>query len=258
MTKFNRTQFLLDLNKAKRLSTKEFIERAKELYGDKFDYSKTEYITARQKVIITCPEHGDFEILPQHHLKGKSSGGCRKCGIEEINKDRKLTQEQFIERIKDIQGLSFEKTVYSDKRKKVIVTCKIHGDYKTTAEVLLKGCGCPKCKSSLGENLIEKILKEKNIIYEHQRTFEGLSYKRRLAFDFYLPFYHACIEFDGEQHYRPIKYWKGEKGFEELQIKDNMKNVFCQKNNIPLLRVRYDSQNIEKEVLDFINTLNKF
>lgn len=258
MVEFNRKQFLLDLNKAKRLSTKEFIERAKELYGDKFDYSKTEYITARQKVIITCPEHGDFEILPQHHLEGKSSGGCRKCGIREINRNKRFTKEKFLERVKSIKGLSFEKTIYKNKRSRVIVTCDIHGDYQTTAEVLLKGHGCPKCKYSFGENIIEALFKRENIIFEQQKTFKGLSYKRLLKFDFYLPEYKTCIEFDGEQHYRPIQYWGGEKGFKELQIKDSLKNVYCQVNNIPLLRVRYDSQNIEKEVLDFINTLNKF
>ena len=55
---------------AKKMTTAEFIARAKEVHGDKYDYSKTEYVDAQTKVCVTCPVHGDFFQLPGHHLKG--------------------------------------------------------------------------------------------------------------------------------------------------------------------------------------------
>lgn len=244
---FNRKDFMLALNKAKRLTTEQFIEKAKQIYGDRFDYSKTEYINATTKLTITCRIHGDFKVLPQHHIRKDNSAktGCKLCGKEAINRNRRFTQEQFLERVKGIEGLSFDKSVYKNKRESIIVTCKIHGDYKTTPDVLFKGCSCPKCKLSYGETFIENILKRFNIIYFRQQSFPGLRYKKPLKFDFYLPSYNLCIEYDGEQHYKPIEYWGGEKNYEVSQLKDNLKKDFCKKNNISLLRIRYDDKDIE-------------
>lgn len=254
---FDRKVFMNTLNKSKRLTTEKFIEKAKQIYGDRFDYSKTEYVNARTKIVITCREHGDFLILPQHHLKndGSAKTGCSYCGKKAINRNKRFTQEQFLERVKSIEGISFEKSIYKDKRSKIIVTCNIHGDYNTTPDVLFKGCGCPKCKSSKGEIEIENIFKNLRIPYFTQQSFKNLSFKRALKFDFYLPYYNACIEFDGEQHFKPVKYWNGEKGFEDLQIKDRLKEDFCRIKNIPLLRIRYDDENIEKTIKDFLQNL---
>lgn len=252
MEKFNRKDFMLELNQAKRLETKEFILKAKQIYGDRFDYSETEYINARTKLKIICKLHGEHLLLPHHHLNGTAGGGCPQCGKSSINDNKRLTQQQFIERIKDIKGLSFEKTIYIDKRKKVIVTCKIHGDYETSAEILLKGHGCPKCVSSNGENKIEIILKKLNISFKPQKTFKGLVYVRSLRFDFYLPDYNSCIEFDGEQHFKCVSYWGGEKGFKDLQIKDALKVAYCQVNNISLLRIRFDESDIESAIRGFL------
>lgn len=253
MEKFNRKDFILELNKAKRLTTEEFIEKSKQIYGDRFDYSKSEYLTARDKLVIICPLHGEFKILPQHHLRGNiKSGGCRKCGLSIINDNNRFTQENFIDKVKNIKGVTFDKTIYKNRRSGIIVTCKIHGDYNTTAEITLKGHGCPKCKFSFGENLVEVILKNNNLKYEQQKVFKGLVYKKSLRFDFYLPDYNACIEFDGEQHYKPIDYWGGEKGFKDLQIKDALKVAYCQVNNISLLRIRFDESDIESAIRGFL------
>jgi hypothetical protein len=143
-----RKKSLSDFNKkTKRLTNKEFIDKAILIHNTKYDYSLVSYETAFIKVKIVCPIHGEFLQSPTHHLRGS---GCKECGKKKINKNKILTQEQFIDRIKDIPNLSFEKTIYKDKRSKVIVTCKIHGDYETTAEVLLKGNGCKKCALSNG------------------------------------------------------------------------------------------------------------
>lgn len=236
---------LKEFNRTKRLSNEEWVENAKKIHGDKYDYSITMYKTARTKLKIICPIHGVQEMLPHHHLKGH---GCGKCGRKEINKSngRKFTQEIFLEKVKHIEGLSFEKTVYKSKRDAVIVTCHQHGDYETKAEVLLKGCGCPKCKSSEGEKQIRKWLQEKNIVFMEQMGFPGCNYKKKLLFDFYIPSMNLCIEYDGEQHYRKVNYWGGEKGLRVRQIKDKIKNDFCKEKNIKLLRISYICNIIKK------------
>ena len=68
-----------------------------------------------------------------------------------------------------------------------------------------------------------------------------------MPFDFYLPAYNLCIEFDGEQHFKSIKHFGGEKRLSIQKIKDNIKTEYCKNNNIKLLRIPYyDFNNIEK------------
>jgi Zn finger protein HypA/HybF involved in hydrogenase expression len=235
----------------KKLTTEQWIQQAKELHGDKFGYTNTVYSTAKAKLIIECPEHGPQEMLPQHHLKGY---GCGVCGKKQINisNGRQLTQEQFLDRVKDIPGLTFTNTFYKTKREKIVVTCNIHGDYTTTAEVLLKGCGCPKCKSSKGEDKIETWLLTKGINFEIQKDFQGCFYNKQLKFDFYLPDHNMCIEYDGEQHFKSIEYWGGVQGYQKRIIKDSIKDGYCRGNNIVMLRIAYN-QNVEEVLEQYFN-----
>ena len=228
----------------KRLSTEQWINLAKEVHGDKYNYSITMYSTAKTKLKIICPTHGEQEMLPHHHIRGY---GCGKCGKEQINisNGKQLSQQQFLEKVSNLQGLDFSNSTYKNKRSNITVRCIIHGDYTTKAEMILKGCGCPKCKSSKGEDIIETWLLKNSISYITQKTFEGCSYKRLLKFDFYLPNYNMCIEYDGEQHFRPIKYRGGLEGFKKLIIKDGLKNLYCQENNLSLLRISYKDNIIE-------------
>jgi hypothetical protein len=248
---FLQKEALQRVNKAKRLSTQQFIDKAKALHGEKFDYSITEYVNATTKIKIVCREHGEQEMLPHHHTHSKSYG-CSVCGKQAINNKKQFTTEEFISKISDLKGLNFDKTVYKSKREKVIVTCLIHGDYETKAEILLKGHGCRKCSSvnSRGEKDIESWLEENNILFIPQKQFKNCigERKRRLSFDFYIPEKNLCIEFDGKQHFKSIEYWGGEEGLKRRQQSDKIKTEFCQKNNINLLRVSY-SENIREKLL---------
>jgi len=67
-----------------------------------------------------------------------------------------------------------------------------------------------------------------------------LKYKSLLYFDFYLPDYNICIEYDGEQHFRSIEYWGGDKQFEIIKLRDNLKSEYCKDNNINLLRLNFN------------------
>jgi hypothetical protein len=129
---------------SKRKTTDDFITEAKKIYGDKYDYSKVEYINANTKVCIICPEHGEFFTTPHDFLRGH---GCPVCGRERTVSARKVTQEEFISRVIEIHGnkYDFSKAVYVNNRTKVDVYCPEHGWFKITPNSLLNGCGCKEC-----------------------------------------------------------------------------------------------------------------
>ena len=124
---------------SKRYDNEEFIRRSKEIHGEKFDYSKTDFKNTTERVIITCPIHGDFLQLPSVHLKG---GGCRKCYGH-----YKLTTEEFIEKAKELYAeYDYSKVVYEKSNRKVCIICPEHGEFFITPDNLInQKQGCKKC-----------------------------------------------------------------------------------------------------------------
>jgi hypothetical protein len=131
-------------------NTQEFIDRAKKLNGDKFDYSKVDYKNSQTHVTITCKTCGDtFEQTPNNHLRGK---GCRKCSYKlRGNKNRK-TKEQFILESQKIHTdesnnpiYDYSQVNYISARKKVNIICKIHGMFEQCPSDHLSSKGCSKC-----------------------------------------------------------------------------------------------------------------
>ena len=68
---------------SKRSSKEEFIKRANEKHGDKYNYSKVDYVNNQAKVCIICPEHGEFWQTPNSHLNGV---GCPKCNLSHLER----------------------------------------------------------------------------------------------------------------------------------------------------------------------------
>lgn len=126
--------------------------------------------------------------------------------------------------------------------------CECGNFSKVTTSNLTSGTStsCGKCvsNSSQGVLKIEKSLKENNIKYIREYRFKDCKYKNTLPFDFYLPQYNCCIEFDGEQHFYPCAKFGGEEAFEQTQIRDEIKNEYCKVNNINLIRIPYYDKNI--------------
>ena len=117
------------------------------------------------------------------------------------------------------------------------------------------GNGCPQCQESKGERQVRQWLENKNIIYTYQKTFKDCKYIKVLPFDFYISKYHACIEYDGKQHFEPVDFaGRGEEWalqqFEKTQYHDKIKNQYCKNNNITLLRIPY-FKNVEEELETF-------
>lgn len=118
-----------------------FIEKSNELFNNKFDYSKAVYVNNKTKLIITCPIHGDFITTPQKHLNRKQ--GCPKCA------NKNVTTEEFIKKAKLVHGdrdkYDYSRVLYKTNSDEIIVGCKTHGYFKTTPDIHLRGCNCPKC-----------------------------------------------------------------------------------------------------------------
>ena len=120
---------------------------------------------------------------------------------------------------------------------------------------ILNGFGCPQCNESKGERQVRQWLEQHGIVYEFQKPFVECSDIKCLPFDFYLPQYNTCIEYDGEQHFRPVDFGgEGEiialQKFKIVQKHDVIKNKYCENNNIPLLRIPY-FKNTEEELNNF-------
>lgn len=126
-----------------------FIEKAKKIHGDKYDYSKVVYVKCNKKVCIICPKHGEFFIEPIKHIsKGRTNQrGCPFCGEENRRKHTRKTTEWFITEAKKIHGdkYDYSKVEYERTDKNVCIICPEHGEFWQTPNRHLNHHGCPKC-----------------------------------------------------------------------------------------------------------------
>lgn len=105
---------------------------------------------------------------------------------------------------------------YINQNTPILHRCKIDGhEWKAAPNNILQGTGCPVCNLSHGERQIRRWLCNNNISYILQKTFEDCKNKKQLPFDFYLPEYNICIEYDGEQHFRPVDFFGGQDEFQK-------------------------------------------
>lgn len=224
----------INMGLKKRNTLNNFIEQAKSIHGDKYDYSLVEYVSNYTKVKIICPKHGMFEQKPNSHITGKS--GCLICSGK-YRSDKIF----FIEKSKKIHGDIYDYSLvdYKNNNIKVKIICSKHGVFEQKPNNHLSGQNCPICNISKGELEIKKWLEENNITHTQQHKFDGCMFKRHLKFDFYLPEYNMCIEYDGKQHYEIIEIWGGEEGLLKIRMRDLIKDEYCRCNNIKLIRFKF-------------------
>ncbi len=285
----------------KKLTTLEFIERAKKVHGDKYDYSKVNYVKSSIKVCIICPIHGEFYVTPNHHLRGV---GCPKCaGRLKTNKDivsqfikihgdkydyskveykdaltkicifcpkhgefwqrpsdhlsgngcphckkLKFDTDSFIEKAKEIHGEKYDysNTHYNGARNYIKIICKKHGIFEQMPYKHLQGRGCPYCNESHLESDVKKMLEKNHIEYIYQCNKKMFNWLGRQTLDFYLPKYNIAIECQGIQHFKPIKYFGGEKKLEYVKKLDKTKKKLCEQNKINLIYFDYDANDTNK------------
>jgi hypothetical protein len=228
-------------------NSKDFIKKSKKIHGNKYNYSLVNYKNAYTKIIIICKKHGTFKQKPNSHLCGY---GCFKCRNYFLRTRVTKVTSLFVKQAKKIHGnlYDYSKTIYNRDNKPIIIICRKHGEFKQIANVHLSGCGCQKCNTSLGELSIAKFLKKNKIKYEIQKKFSACADNVPLPFDFYLPKLNICIEYDGEQHFKPLKIFGGLKRFKILNKHDKIKTSYCMKHKIKLIRISYKDKNIEAKL----------
>lgn len=221
----------------RKLSTQSFINKACIVHRNKYDYSKTNYTVGTEKVIVICPEHGQFTQYPGAHLLGV---GCKKCGST-----AKLTIEEFIERSNKIHNNKYDysKSLYINCRSKIDIICPKHGVFKQKADGHINGRGCPTCSNEENVNEIKLLDFIKNtfpkLLVESQYTSNWLE---KQSLDIYLPDHKIGVEYQGDQHFSAIKFFGGEKRFKEEKIRDSKKYSLCKENGVNLLYFTYNKK----------------
>ncbi len=226
-----------------------FINEAKLVHGDKYDYSLLIYKTEKTKVKIICPIHGEFDQTPKAHLLG----GCRKCGRKICGDKLRTNYSDFIDKVHNIHGNKYDYSLvkYKNMDTKINIICPIHGIFKCTPKHhIYSKSGCSMCNESKGEREIREFLTKNKIRFTYQHKFTNCKNKKELPFDFYLPDYNTCIEYNGKQHYE-INHFFGEEAFLLTQKNDKIKMEYCHANNIPLFIIKYDDDVINKLSTNF-------
>lgn len=235
-----------------------FIEKARKVHGDKYDYSKVDYINNRTPVIIICPKHGEFKQIPKTHLKGH---GCKKCTLEWLSKRYISNKDEFIKKARKVHGdkYDYSKVEYNGNKKEICIICPEHGEFWQMPYCHLQGKGCNKCKESRLEKDVRILLENNKINYKYQCGNDILPFLDNLIIDFYLTDYNIAIECQGEQHFKPIKHFGGDEKFVKTIKRDNKKNLLCKNNNVTLLyysnideNYRFNIINNKKELLKTI------
>lgn len=243
----------LECSHVKKMTKDTFIEKVKSIYGDKFDFSEVDYKNNKTKVKIYCKDCKKyFYKRPNDLLSGY---GCPYCvGLYK-------TTEEYINELKtlrdDFDEYDYSEVEYTHAKCYITITHKVCGHkFKQLANNHRNGCKCPKCAAFPTHSKLElkvgELLKENNIEFEFQKTFEWLRYKSFLYLDYFLPKYNIAIEVQGDQHFNAYKAFGGEKALEEQKIRDSVKLNLCEEHNFKMFYITAKNPNIN-EILSYIN-----
>jgi len=230
-------------NHKKKLTNSTLIKKSKKIYDEKYSYDLLDVRGYKEKIKLICNNCGEiFEVYPTNHLYNNC--GCNKCYGKKII----LTNNEFIKKCDVVHNNSYDysNTIFIKNSVEIEFVCAVHGKIKQYPLTHLNR-GCPLCnKGYLGENKIYSFLIENKINFKHQKSFKKCKSKNKLTFDFYLIDKNILIEFDGEQHYKPIDFFGGMKSFLLIQKHDKIKNSFAKNNGFKLIRIPFfEFNNIE-------------
>lgn len=204
------------------------------------------------KWICECPRcHNEFKTGSNHLIAGEC-GLCKKC-TEELATPPHILKYHIGDKFGcwTIIGATNFRNSWK-------VECECGKQFSPDIiEINNAPEKCDCCIKSKGEKFIYHWLAARNIKYEMQKTFADCKPdKRVLMFDFYLPDYNVIIEYDGEQHFRAVEYWGGEKQLLKNKIYDEYKNDYCAKHNITIIRISY-KEDIEQRLNEEIVRLQE-
>lgn len=224
-------------------NSKEFIEKARSIHGDKFIYDLVDYKNTQTKVLILCPKHGPFSQTPSKHLQGN---GCPKCI------GRHKTTVEFIEEAQKIHNgvYNYDLVDYKGSTKKVTIVCPLHGPFKQIAIGHLSGKGCPKCGKSDPIDK-EEFLKRAKEKYGDKFDFSLADYKK------YTTSITITCPLHGNFKITPINFLQSYNGCPECSYKCSILEDRARKNfkksNIQFLeQAKFDWMKFKRELsLDF-------
>lgn len=225
---------------AKVLTTEKFIQKAKKIHGDKYDYSRSSYQGGKLKIEIICKIHGSFSQIASNHLMGAV---CKKCSYNLRSKIKLLNNDQFIKRVEKIHNYKYDYSLvnYENTYGNINIICKEHGVFNQRANDHINGCDCPKCKNIVSNPEIEvqdfvkslglKIKTNDRKFLENGQELDIIIHSKKLA-----------IEFNGIYWHYDTKNSKGKvKGYH------SNKSKICKSKNYVLLHLREDLWNYKKE-----------
>lgn len=161
----------------KKITTEEFKDRSSKIHNGYYNYENAVYLGSTNKLLISCPIHGQFEQKAESHLAGR---GCKKCGIKKIKGLPPQTKEVFISKAQKTHGDTYDysKVEYKNSQTKAVIICKTHGEFLQQPNNHIAGQGCPKCgdiECSL------KRLKGTDIFIEESFKIHGNKYNYKKA-----------------------------------------------------------------------------
>ena len=231
-----------------RYSVEEVLDEFHDIHGNRYKYDSESYIAVDQKIRIKCAKHGWFEQKVSTHKMGS---GCQDCSYELIGDRTRVTKEEFIEQsvLEHGNKYDYSKVNWIDQYTEIMIGCynTEHGFYVQIPRDHKRGSGCPRCNESRGERAVYNWLKENDIEFLPQHTFPDLKNKGLLRCDFYLPEINMVIEYNGVQHYMPIKVFGGEATLIETRYRDDIKKKYCLDNHIHFEIIKYD-ENVDERL----------
>jgi len=225
------------------------IKRCKDINVDDYSIIDTsEYVNNKSKITVKHNICG-YVFNPRIDNFFNKKSGCPKCAS-----NIRLTIEEIKDKFYEIHPTGYKLELEEQPKNgrsliKVIHDCG-NSWFATLSNLLYNKTGCPFCKMSKGEKLIKKYLDDNKILYRSEFRFTDLKNSRPLPFDFYLPDYNMCIEYDGIQHFIPIEYFGGEKSLIYNQMIDKKKSDYCSEKGIKLVRLTYLDIKKIRQLLD--------
>lgn len=150
----------------------DFVRRGREIHGNKYDYSKAEYVKGNLPVVIICPKHGEFRQVPSEHY----TYGCQLCGRESTKNKLRSDKDSFISKARETHGIKYDysKVVYDNSHTEVLIICPKHGEFRQKPIVhYFAGHGCPKCGL---DDLAFHFKKDQNVFIQEAVEIHGTKY----------------------------------------------------------------------------------
>lgn len=232
------------------ITTNEILNRFHKIHGDKYIYNLSGNEKQTDYIDILCKKHN--YIFKQRVVNHAAGHGCPIC-----NSGRQMTTEEFIIKARDIHGdlYDYSKVDYKGKSVPVIIKCKIHGEFLQKPHDHIGGCGCPYCKIWKTQqklyDAITKAFPNEEWKWEYKADWLGLQ-----RIDIFNERINLAIEYNGRQHYMPVKAFGGEIGYKQCIERDIRKKKILEEHGCILYVIPYDNYNLDVIINDIKTFLN--